>query len=191
MPRHTFAKVQNQYLSVTLPGFLFIALVLRLHTNSFSFCLAAGCILPYLLAHLHLYGVMTPERVADATHKLYAELPQHGKPRVRDNGVAEWTIMASISLFKDKRVIPISIGTGVKCLPAQRLPPLGDTLHDCHAEVLARRGFVRWLLLEAEHVLAGEPNEGVLTFDGGRFIFSNAEVILYVSALPVSRGTLI
>ncbi|KAF9400895.1 tRNA-specific adenosine deaminase 1 [Mortierella sp. AD011] len=35
----------------------------------------------------------------------------------------------------------ISLATGSKCLPQGKLSPRGDLLNDCHAEVLARRGF--------------------------------------------------
>ncbi|KAF9341294.1 hypothetical protein BGZ91_009714 [Linnemannia elongata] len=42
----------------------------------------------------------------------------------------------------------ISLATGSKCLPQGRQSPRGDLLNDCHAEVLARRGFNRWCLHE-------------------------------------------
>lgn len=163
-----------------------------------------------------------PDAVVTAALDAYARLPKHGKPARRDNGVAEWTVFASIlltapselaspssstsavtpnsthpphssappppsPLAQRPRVIPISLATGVKCLPAARLPPLGDTLHDSHAEVLARRGFVRWLIDEAARVVRGERGEGVLELRNGAFrMKEGVEVWLYVSALPVS-----
>jgi tRNA-specific adenosine deaminase 1 len=42
----------------------------------------------------------------------------------------------------------ISIATGSKCLPTTKFSRTGDTVHDFHAEVLARRGAVRWLMQE-------------------------------------------
>lgn len=141
---------------------------------------------------------VTAESVVEATLKSYAALPKHGKPSVRDNGVPEWTILASISLTlpdaysstatNGTQVVPISIGTGVKVLPAARLPPLGDTVHDCHAEVLARRGFVRWLLDQATRVARGEEHAGLVLWDAETKRFSLAPGVqawLYVSALPV------
>lgn len=196
-------KLSNRFLPFTLPGFLCLSL--------FGFdagcCLVAGLVSPYVIAWAMVRG--TPESyierdanaqhdeskrpvaqseidsVAQKTHELYASLPAHGKPRVRDNGVVEWTILASISLSKEGKVTPIALGTGVKCLPAARLPPLGDTLHDSHAEVLARRGLMRWLLSEAEAAYAG--NSAFLVRDGSQFSLApGVEVWLYVSALPVS-----
>lgn len=146
------------------------------------------------------------EAVVGAALDAYARLPKHGKPARRDNGVVEWTVFASIVLSypppsppsspssshtTSSTLVP-SLGTGVKCLPATRLPPLGDTLHDSHAEVLARRGFVRWLIDEAGRLVRGEAHSGVLEYDKldggvGRFALrEGVQVWLYVSALPVS-----
>ncbi|ORX60698.1 adenosine deaminase/editase [Hesseltinella vesiculosa] len=36
----------------------------------------------------------------------------------------------------------ISIGSGLKCSPLDKVDSQGQLLHDCHAEVLARRGFL-------------------------------------------------
>ncbi|BEJ07832.1 hypothetical protein CcaverHIS641_0411010 [Cutaneotrichosporon cavernicola] len=122
------------------------------------------------------------DAVVTAALDAYARLPKHGKPVVRDNGVREWTVFASIIVTTPSPVVA-SIGTGVKCLPANRLPPLGDTVHDSHAEVLARRGFVRYLLSEATSALENES--AILSFVEGRFVIKdNVETWLYISALP-------
>lgn len=44
--------------------------------------------------------------------------------------------------------------TGTKCLAASSIPKCnGLVLHDCHAEVLALRGFNYWLLKEVHHLI--------------------------------------
>jgi tRNA-specific adenosine deaminase 1 len=44
-----------------------------------------------------------------------------------------------------------SLATGMRCLPASKLAQAnGNVLHDWHAEVLAIRGFNRWILEECE-----------------------------------------
>lgn len=138
------------------------------------------------------------DQFAQASIALYDSLPKHGKPTVRSNGVPEWTILAVISLVIQEgddapsKIVPISLGTGAKCLPANKLPPLGDTLHDCHAEVLGRRGFVRWLLEEGRRVAAGDDHLGVLELQEGQFrLKAGVQVWMYVSALPVSPGHLV
>jgi tRNA-specific adenosine deaminase 1 len=137
------------------------------------------------------------DTIAKASIDLYDTLRPHGKPAKRPNGVEEWTVLATISLVLPDNftVTPVSLGTGVKVLPANRLPPLGDAVHDCHAEVLARRGFVRWLLEEARSVIGGESESGshdqggaMLWFDEteGKFrLKQGVEIWLYVSTLPV------
>lgn len=194
-------ELSNRLFCYTFPGFLYLYLLLDF---DIGYCLLAGSLSAYVIAWAMVRGtpvfdlerdsqsaeskrsVAQPEidGVVQKSLALYSSLPAHGKPRVRDNGVAEWTILASISLSRDGEVTPISLGTGVKCLPAARLPPLGDTLHDSHAEVLARRGFMRWLLSKAEAAHAGPS--GFLVWDGSRFSLApGVEVWLYVSALPV------
>ncbi|BEJ15323.1 hypothetical protein CspHIS471_0410900 [Cutaneotrichosporon sp. HIS471] len=122
------------------------------------------------------------DAVVTAALDAYSRLPKHGKPVVRDNGVREWTVFASIIVTTPSPVVA-SIGTGVKCLPANRLPPLGDTIHDSHAEVLARRGFVHYLLSEATSALENESD--ILSFVQGKFVIKdNVETWLYISALP-------
>ena len=67
--------------------------------------------------------------------------------------------------------------TGVKCLPHNKLPTHGDVLHDCHAEVLARRGFLLWLATE----LAKGQDSAWLCYDS---LVSQCDVHLYISTLP-------
>jgi tRNA-specific adenosine deaminase 1 len=138
--------------------------------------------------------------ITSTSHKLFDTLPRHGKPTIRANGRHEWTILATISLVthtyvelvpgieivESTRVLPIALGTGVKVLPATKLPPAGDTLHDSHAEILARRGLVRWLIEEAGRVIKGTESEDLLEWVGGRFrLKEGVETWLYISALPV------
>jgi tRNA-specific adenosine deaminase 1 len=53
-----------------------------------------------------------------------------------------------------------SLATGMKCLPASKVAQAnGNVLHDWHAEILAIRGFNRWILEECE-LLAQLGREG-------------------------------
>lgn len=53
----------------------------------------------------------------------------------------------------------VALATGMKCLPRAKLPQAqGNVLHDWHAEVLAMRGFNRWILDECL-MLAREKDE--------------------------------
>jgi len=53
----------------------------------------------------------------------------------------------------------ISLAAGTKCTPAIRYSPRGELLHDAHAEVLARRGAVRWLMEEIKRMNVVAPTD--------------------------------
>lgn len=63
---------------------------------------------------------------------------------------SQFTTLAAIVLHDNLTASykVIAFATGNKCLPQLRLPPRGDSLHDSHAEILARRAAIRWLLEE-------------------------------------------
>ena len=52
----------------------------------------------------------------------------------------------------------VAAGSGTKCLGASRRGVKGDTLNDCHAEVVARRSLVAWLYSEAVHTVTASDN---------------------------------
>lgn len=84
----------------------------------------------------------------------------------------------------------ISIGTGTKCLPTIRLPLRGEALHDSHAEVLARRGAIRWFLEEIgrQHEPADLSNRiqsDWISFEKGRYTLKEGvQLNLYISTVP-------
>jgi tRNA-specific adenosine deaminase 1 len=75
----------------------------------------------------------------------YSRLPCAPQP-------GKYTVLASFALHdpRTRRTKLLSLGTGAKCLPEARLPKHGEALHDSHAEVIARRGAIRWLLEEVQ-----------------------------------------
>lgn len=59
----------------------------------------------------------------------------------------EWTILSAIVMQRDTETFEvIAMGTGTKCIGANMLTANGDILNDSHAEVIARRAFIRFLL---------------------------------------------
>lgn len=84
--------------------------------------------------------------ISDLCLKTFNNLPKTGKP----NPENEWTILSCI-LKKDEQTMQlevVSLGTGTKCIGADALSNKGDILNDSHAEIMARRGFLRYLMDE-------------------------------------------
>lgn len=112
----------------------------------------------------------------------YARLPPRGKPNQ-----GEHTVMASFVVEEEEQLpskvslpspssppLPrqpnnssaftaVAVATGSKCVGAAARSRRGDVVNDCHAEVLARRALLRWMVAEMEKAKA-EGGEG----DGGR-----------------------
>ncbi|KAI8265281.1 tRNA-specific adenosine deaminase 1 [Colletotrichum sp. SAR11_239] len=100
-----------------------------------------------------------PTAVADLILRRFGELPVKRRPAVRDNGLHEWVPLSGIVAERDGVLTCLSLATGMKCLPAAKLPQAkGNALHDWHAEVLVIRAFNRHLLDECRQLLSGEPS---------------------------------
>lgn len=101
----------------------------------------------------------------------------------------QFTILASFYLTCPGKTQIISIGTGTKCIPAAKLSNRGELVHDSHAEVIARRGAVRWLLEEVQRIASESIADSDwlvrVSPDASRFkLRDGVEVHLYVSTLP-------
>ena len=93
--------------------------------------------------------------VATAVISKFDSCPNNGKPKA-DGGIpAEFTVLSAIvavrkAISDDKNeVVPdiflISMATGTKCAGKSREDTNGYVTCDSHAEILARRGLVRWM----------------------------------------------
>ncbi|KDQ28905.1 hypothetical protein PLEOSDRAFT_1102944 [Pleurotus ostreatus PC15] len=97
----------------------------------------------------------------------------------------QFTVLAAFILTRGDEHKVISLATGTKCLPDDKLPHTGDALHDSHAEVLARRGAVRWFLEEAIRLYKGTESKWIVRSEGGVFQLKDEVVVrFYVSTLP-------
>lgn len=135
---------------------------------------------------------MQADRVAECSLSHYKNFLTKGKPKPG----SEWTVFAAVvAERKDTcNFWVVSCATGTKCT-AHRLN--GCILHDCHAEVLARRGLMRSLWVEllnpsnntsssqARHLL--EPSEEMI----GKFrLRSDLRLHLYISCSPCGDATI-
>ncbi|KAG2013459.1 D-arabinose dehydrogenase [Coprinopsis cinerea AmutBmut pab1-1] len=130
------------------------------------------------------------EHVVLDIHKTYKSLsftPPH----------SQYTVLASFFLVNDfsgdHKII--SLATGTKCVPANRLSGRGELVHDSHAEVLARRGALRWLLEEVSRVtgvLQAHESLWIIRDDhSGKFRLRDSVTLnLYVSTLPCGDASM-
>lgn len=85
------------------------------------------------------------DNIASLVLDCFKTLPKTGKPNFN-----EWTVLSAIVIENDSKLEVVSLGTGSKCIGKLSLSKYGDILNDSHAEVIARRGFLRYLYAEIE-----------------------------------------
>lgn len=103
---------------------------------------------------MHKYGNEFGEKVAEACIEKFQSLGKTGKPKEG----TEWTLLACFLQEEPHKEIfeVVALGTGSKCIGVQQLPIEGDVLHDSHAEIIARRAFMVYLLDQVEKVLKNQ-----------------------------------
>ena len=120
-----------------------------------------------------------PDEIAALVHSHYVSL-NFKPPR------NQFTILAAFILLNGPHSAKvISLGTGSKCLPASKLQSGGDLVHDSHAEILARRGAIRFLLEEIGREVVNSGRSDWIKLVRGRFeLKEGTKVYLYVSTPP-------
>ncbi|XP_056142388.1 double-stranded RNA-specific adenosine deaminase isoform X2 [Lampris incognitus] len=85
----------------------------------------------------------------------------------------------------------VSLGTGNRCVKGEELSLKGDTVNDCHAEIISRRGFVRFLYSELlKHFNDAENSIFELASENKLQIKSDITFHLYISTAPCGDGAL-
>ncbi|KAI5124777.1 hypothetical protein M0805_005411 [Coniferiporia weirii] len=117
---------------------------------------------------------------------------QYAACAVKPSNDYQYTVLAAFVLDRDcAETKVVSLATGSKCLPTARYPPHGDALHDSHAEVLARRGLMRWLHDEVRRAAVAADGAGSLWIvrasphGGGKWMLRpDVALHMYVSTVP-------
>lgn len=102
---------------------------------------------------------------------------------------SQYTILASFFLIcsKTSDIKVISLGTGTKCLPVNRLSPKGEIVNDSHAEVLARRSAVLWFLEEIQRISSDDAYRSPwldIRSDARYALREGIKLNLYISTVP-------
>ncbi|NWV44218.1 DSRAD deaminase, partial [Grantiella picta] len=106
-------------------------------------------------------------------------------------------ILAAIIMRKANKGlgVVVSIGTGNRCVKGEELSLKGETVNDCHAEIISRRGFVRFLYSELMKYDPSNPSsaeESIFEQAGGKKLKIKSSITfhLYVSTAPCGDGAL-
>lgn len=83
----------------------------------------------------------------------------------------------------------VSIGTGTKCVTGDQMDHKGQTLNDCHGEIIACRGFRRYLYDEL-FLAAGNKSSTIFARQpNGKFALKpSVHVYLFVNTAPCGDG---
>ncbi|XP_059056763.1 tRNA-specific adenosine deaminase 1 [Achroia grisella] len=127
------------------------------------------------------------DAIAQQCLNLFRILPKTGKP-IED----EWTVISCIVLYdtESNNFHVVSLGTGSKCIGANKMSPSGDILNDSHAEVFARRGFLVYLYDNIDSAI--ENKSSIFIHEDGLFrLKRNITFIFYSSQLPCGDGSIL
>ncbi|XP_038146129.1 double-stranded RNA-specific adenosine deaminase isoform X1 [Cyprinodon tularosa] len=85
----------------------------------------------------------------------------------------------------------VSLGTGNRCVKGEELSLKGETVNDCHAEIISRRGFIRFLYSELlKHCDGADDSIFEPAEENKLKIKSDITFHLYISTAPCGDGAL-
>ena len=93
---------------------------------------------------------------------------------------------------KDNNFTIVSIGTGTKSIPRSFMNMDGFVLNDCHAEVIARWGFLKYLFSQLELSVTGIES----IFKSNKVsqkpfqLLDNVRIHMFISEPPCGDGSL-
>ena len=127
-----------------------------------------------------------PDRVSKVCLSKFKSLGKMGKPK--DDG--EYTLLACV-VKRDLQgqLEVVALGTGSKCIGASKLPSNGDMLHDSHAEIIARRAFLLYLISQIDKTISG--GESIFRRKENKFqIVDNVTFHFYSSHTPCGDASI-
>lgn len=89
---------------------------------------------------MFVYNIDFYNKIAQLSINHFKSLPKTGKPTLQD-----WTILSTIVKRNNNKLEVVALGTGTKCIGANKMSANGDILNDSHAEIICRRAFLRYL----------------------------------------------
>ncbi|XP_056672308.1 double-stranded RNA-specific adenosine deaminase isoform X2 [Monodelphis domestica] len=141
------------------------------------------------ISELPLSGSTLHDQVAMLSHQCFSSLTapiQHS--------LLGRKILAAIIMKKsdDDLGLVVSFGTGNRCVKGEELSLKGETVNDCHAEIISRRGFIRFLYHELMKYSPISWKESIFELAHGNKlqVKKNVTFHLYISTAPCGDGAL-
>ncbi|KAJ2080820.1 hypothetical protein H4R24_002783 [Coemansia sp. RSA 988] len=140
-----------------------------------------------------------PDQIACCVIDRYNTLPKRGKPTSKGSGLnrkEEWTVLAGFVVEETKAdkayLTCVALGTGLKCQNRKQLSKFGDSIRDSHAEVIARRAFVAYLIEQLSILQSDSKSISILRqIKYGKYqLCDNIKVHLYTSLCPCGDATI-
>ncbi|KAJ2086012.1 hypothetical protein IW138_005968 [Coemansia sp. RSA 986] len=138
-------------------------------------------------------------RIAQCVITRYRALPKTGKPAAKDSSSGkqkhEWTVLAGFVIqdtkAQDKEFECVALGTGLKCQHRGQLSKFGDSLHDFHAEIVARRALLVYFINQLySHLHNTSSSVFERDSENNRFTLrSHLRLHLYTSQCPCGSST--
>ncbi|XP_054038556.1 double-stranded RNA-specific adenosine deaminase isoform X2 [Rissa tridactyla] len=144
------------------------------------------------ITELPVSGSTLHDQMAMLSHQRFNTLTA----RIQHNLLGRKILAAIIMRRGSKGLgVVVSIGTGNRCVKGEELSLKGETVNDCHAEIISRRGFVRFLYSELMKYDPSNPSsaeESIFEPAGGKRLKIKSSVTfhLYVSTAPCGDGAL-
>ncbi|XP_058516336.1 double-stranded RNA-specific adenosine deaminase isoform X1 [Ochotona princeps] len=139
---------------------------------------------------LPLTGSTFHDQIAMLSHRCFNTLTNSFQPSLLGR-----KILAAIIMKKDPEDmgVVVSLGTGNRCVKGDSLSLKGETVNDCHAEIISRRGFIRFLYTELMKYNPQTAKESIFEpARGGEKLQIKKTVSfhLYISTAPCGDGAL-
>ncbi|XP_011507364.1 double-stranded RNA-specific adenosine deaminase isoform X2 [Homo sapiens] len=139
---------------------------------------------------LPLTGSTFHDQIAMLSHRCFNTLTNSFQPSLLGR-----KILAAIIMKKDSEDmgVVVSLGTGNRCVKGDSLSLKGETVNDCHAEIISRRGFIRFLYSELMKYNSQTAKDSIFEpAKGGEKLQIKKTVSfhLYISTAPCGDGAL-
>lgn len=151
----------------------------------------------YICTHSEWLVIMVMEQsdLANKISELCLDFYNNNLPNAKRNlKNSEWTILSAIVMQRDDTSFEVvALGTGTKCIGANMLSANGDILNDFHAEVIARRAFIRFLLHQIHAVKLRDEQSIFRTYDDDSKHFKlkdNVKFHMFTTSTPCGDASI-